>query len=388
MIDILIEFIIAFGRLLINPLLYVAIIMSVFLGYQRVKRERKNFHIRILSGWSEFSGLLIDGIVLSLCVSLLSLAIGLTLPVQLLYMITIVSVLALILFVFHFLSPILYFTLSLLFLLLMDGQNWSFNMLGIQLSGVTLQDGVGVTMSLLAGLLLIAEGMLISRKGAQFASPKYEHTKRGLKAIAFTSKKIWLLPIFLIVPGDAINAYFPYWPQFSLGATEFSLILFPIVIGFRQWSRKTLPVYLYPKLGRSVLLLGELVVIGGLVSYFLPAVGIYVLIIGAISRIGISIVYIARERKDSYAVSPKSSGVMIAAVLPHSPAEKMGLNAGEVIRKVNGVEVHTEQELYEALQINAAHCRLEVLDHQNELRLTQHVVHSKDHHQVGLLLVD
>lgn len=65
----------------------------------------------------------------------------------------------------------------------------------------------------------------------------------------------------------------------------------------------------------------------------------------------------------------------------------MGLIAGEVIKKVNGLEVHTEDELYEALQINAAHCRLEVLDHRNEIRLTQHVVHSDDHHRIGLLLV-
>ncbi len=42
----------------------------------------------------------------------------------------------------------------------------------------------------------------------------------------------------------------------------------------------------------------------------------------------------------------------------------MGLGIGEVIRKVNGVEVHSERQLYEALQINAAHCRLEVLNHQ------------------------
>ena len=78
---------------------------------------------------------------------------------------------------------------------------------------------------------------------------------------------------------------------------------------------------------------------------------------------------------------------MIAAVLPESPAEKMGLQVGEVIKRVNGQEIYTERELYEALQINAAHCRLEVLNHQNEIRLTQHVVHADDHHRIGLILV-
>lgn len=64
----------------------------------------------------------------------------------------------------------------------------------------------------------------------------------------------------------------------------------------------------------------------------------------------------------------------------------MGLVTGEVIKKVNGREVQTERELYEALQVNAAHCKIEVLDHHQELRLTQHVVHSDDHHGIGLLL--
>ena len=48
----------------------------------------------------------------------------------------------------------------------------------------------------------------------------------------------------------------------------------------------------------------------------------------------------------------------------------------------------TENELYEALQLNAAHCRLEVLDRNNELRLTQHVIYSNDHYRIGLLLAE
>lgn len=65
----------------------------------------------------------------------------------------------------------------------------------------------------------------------------------------------------------------------------------------------------------------------------------------------------------------------------------MGLVAGEIIKRVNGQDVFTEEDLYKALQINAAHCRLEVLDHSGELRLAQHVVHRDDNHKIGLLVV-
>ena len=243
------------------------------------------------------------------------------------------------------------------------------------------------TVPLIAGMLLMAEGMLIRRQGALFASPILEKTKRGLPGIAYFSKKLWLLPIVFIIPGNAIDTSFPWWPQFTLGSEQFSVVLFPLVIGFQQMVRRTMPLYLYPKLGRAVILLSEIVLIGALAAYFEPLIGVVIVGIGMIARLCISIYYKRLERKDSYVVVRSSRGAMIAAVLPDSPAEKMGLLAGEIIKRVNGQEIHTEDELYEALQINAAHCRLEVLDHRNEIRLTQHVVHGDDHHRIGLLLV-
>ena len=387
--EILIEFAKAIGRLFLNPIFYIAIIMAIYLGYRRVKRERKFFHIRILWGWSETIGLLKEGLLISFCISILSIGFGLTLPVQFLYVATIISFIALMIYVFHLLSPIIIFTISLGALFLLDYLNLSYNFVGLNFQGVNIGvDGLAVSAAILAGLLLVAEGLLIRKYGAQYASPIVENSKRGMKAVAFLSKKIWVLPIFFVIPGNAIEAYLPWWPQISLGSTQFSLILFPMIIGFQQMTRHTLPVYLYPKLGRTVMTLGELVIIGGLVAYFVPMVGYAMLVVALLSRVGISIRYITRDQKDVYAVSAKSSGVMIAGVLPKSPAEKMGLDVGEIIRKVNGVEVHSERQLYEALQINAAHCRLEVLNHQNEVRLTQHVVYHGDHHRIGLLVAE
>lgn len=386
--DILIEIAIAIGRMFINPVFYIVILMAIFLGYRRVKRERKFFHIRILWGWSEANGLIKEGLLISLVISLISIVFGLTVPMQFLYVVMVASFIALVVYIFHFLSPIVLFAVSLIALMVMNTQEWSFNLYGLTFNGVEVNEGAAVTVAILAGLLLVAEGLLIRKNGAKYASPIIENSKRGLKAVAFLSKKVWILPIFFIIPGEAIPAYFPWWPQFSLGANHFSLVLFPVIIGFQQMTRHTLPVYLYPRLGRTVLILGELVIIGGLVGYFEPIVGLVMLIVGAIARAIISIRFAMREQKDVYAVSAKSNGVMIAGVLPNSPAEKMGLGVGEIIRKVNGVEVHSERQLYEALQINAAHCRLEVLNHQNEVRLTQHVVHSGEHHRIGLLIAE
>ena len=385
--EILLEVARAIGRFFTNPLFYIAVMIAIYLGYRRVKRERKFFHIRILWGWSETVSLFKEGLILSLCISVISLIFGLTLPDQFLMVVTTVTCLGLVVYFFHILSPIFIFTVSLGILMILNVFSLSFEFLNFTIMGVNVLEGAAVTVTIVAGLLLVAEGLLISKYGAKYASPIMEKSKRGLKAVAFLSKKIWILPIFFIIPGDALQAL-QWWPIFQIGSKEFSIICFPIIIGFQQLARHTLPIYLYPQLGKAVRILGEFVLIGGIVSYFEPIIGIIVLLLGTLARFVITFLYGKREQKDVYAVSAKSKGVMIAAILPNSPAHKMGLLVGELIRKVNGIEVHSERELYEALQINAAHCRLEVLNHHNEVRLKQHVVHNGDHFRIGILVVE
>lgn len=384
---ILIEILKSIGRFLVNPLVYVAILSAIFLGYRRVKRERKFFNTRILGGWSELSNMLIMGFILSLIISLFSIVVGLVVHLELLTVIFLASLVGMLLFMYHFLSPVIVMTIAFGVVVWMQWADWSYDILGLEFTSSNVADGLTVTAPVLAGLLLMAEGILIRRYGAEFASPIVETTKRGLKGVGYYSKQLWLLPVFIIIPGDAIQDYAPYWPQFKLGAEQFSIVLFPFVIGFQQMVRRKLPMYVYPRIGRNIVFVGELVLLIGLAAYFMPVLGAAALVLGTVSRVIIGIYYKRTEDRDTYAVLRSEKGVIIAAVLPNSPAEKMGLIAGEIIKCINGQNVYTEDDLYEALQINAAHCRLEVIDHNGELRLTQHVVHRDDNHKIGLLLV-
>lgn len=383
-IEILMEVLRAIGRFFINPLLYIAIIMSIFLGYRRVKRERKHFHIRLLEGWSEFANLTRFALV-SIVVSLMILALGLTVPVAFLFALTVISFVLTIIYFYHFLSPIVTFTLAFAVIVAMQYYNTTFTVLDWTIEGNTYTDGFAVSVTAIVAFLLIVEGMLIQREGEQFASPYKEKTKRGLQSAAYLTKRIALFPILFLVPGTVIDTYLPWWPQITLGETGLSLVLFPVVIGFQQKARKTLPHYLFPQLGAHIKKLGIVTSAVAVGAYFEPLVAIIGLPVMLLIRLLISFVVTQKEKSHLYAASPSEQGVKIIAVLPNSPAEKMGLQAGEVIKRVNGQLVKTEKELYEALQINAAHCRLEVIDHHNELRLTQYVVHYNDNHKIGVI---
>ena len=102
-VEILLELLRAIGRFFINPVFYIAIIFAIFLGYRRVKRERKSFNIRILSGWSELKNSLLAGLTVSLILSLITIAVGLTMTPEFLLVLMASTVLGLALYTFHLL---------------------------------------------------------------------------------------------------------------------------------------------------------------------------------------------------------------------------------------------------------------------------------------------
>ena len=371
------------GKLFLNPLVYITVVFAVLLGYVRVKRERRSFRTRILWGWTEVKRLVADTWLFALILSVISIAAGLTVTMDWIVAFSVASILLVVLYVYQIGSPIFAAALAILAM----GLGYSFSFVGFDWNPADNWMSVAVSVGILIGAVVFVEGWMIRKEGARSASPILEKSSRGMNAAVYLSKRLWMLPVLVLVPGDVISTYAPYWPQITIGQNAFGLVLLPVVIGFAQKARRTLPVYFYPIVGKAVMVVGVSVVVIALIGIWMPIFGVISLAVGVISRLGVWLYFSMKERQGSYAVSPHNLGVMIAGVLPDSPADKMGLVVGECIRKVNGLSVTNERDLYEAIQINAAHCRLEVLDHQGEVRLRQHVIYRHDHHRLGLLVV-
>ncbi|MCG3017805.1 hypothetical protein KZ288_29165, partial [Escherichia coli] len=69
--EVVIEILKGAGKLFIHPLTYLFLLVSFFVGLARVKRERKNFHVRVFDFILEakylfFPGIII-GVILSIC---------------------------------------------------------------------------------------------------------------------------------------------------------------------------------------------------------------------------------------------------------------------------------------------------------------------------------
>lgn len=378
----------AIGKFFVNPVLYIALLAAVLLGYYRVKKERKIFRIRIVYGLTEFKRLIKDAWLYALVLSVLFAGIGLVVPLDWLIALSIVSILLMVTTFYQAGSFIYLATAAVGLSWLFYANEWTLNFGLVKFEGTEFSYQWLIPVVLIAGALVFVEGKIIDKAAAQAGSPRLHKSGRGLKAAAYISKRLWLLPILLVVPGSLLDSYAPYWPQLPIGESNFSLILFPVVFGFIGRSQRTLPVYLYPLISKAVTTLGISIIVVGLGALIWQPLAVVALVGGVIGRMAIAVHFALKERSGNYAVTPQPQGVMIVDVLPGSPADKMGLLRGEVIRKVNGIAISNESELYEAIQVNAAHCRLEVLDHNLEVRLRQHVIFRHDHHRLGLLVVN
>lgn len=240
---------------------------------------------------------------------------------------------------------------------------------------------------ILLALLLISEGILISRNASKGSSPKLVKSKRGQNVGAHEVKRLWLLPVFLLIPGDVLTLPFEWWPVFHIGAESYSLLLVPFAVGFNQQIQGMLPKQSIQLHGRKVITLGIVTLILSVIGYWYPLISIGVAALAIIGRELISLMQRLKDDNLPFYFSKKNNGLMIIGIIPESPADKMGLQVGELISKLNGVTIRDEQIFYEALQKNRAHCKLEVLDINGEVRFVQRALYEGDHYELGILFV-
>ena len=179
-----------------------------------------------------------------------------------------------------------------------------------------------------------------------------------------------------------------WWPVFNMGEQiTVTPIFVPFVFGYSQLVQSALPSQAIKESGAKVIGLGIFILAVAIGSVWLPLLSI---VAAALAILGREMLYYsdrAAKTSTSFYFTNKDNGVFILGVIPASPADKMGLQVGEVITKVNGKQVRSESELYEALQTNRAHCKLEVLDTNGEVRLVQKAVYEGEHHELGILFV-
>ncbi len=373
------------GELFLHPIFYVGFILTYILGSMRVKQERKLFHVRVEDPMIEMKEYIVPSLVWGIMLSIITGLLGLTVPFDFILIVGILMLLISVTMQIRFLSPA--YTVGLAFLVIYILYGMGFEGF-LNNNYLVFEQAIYPSIAVLTGLLLITEGFLIRKRGAIQVSPSVEKGKRGLFIGAQRTKRVWLVPVLLFIPNGVLNVSGDFWPIFTFGGTDWSPILVPFFIGFSFKAKSNLMSHVAARLGNHVTVLGFIVLVLGVAGKWYPIVSLAAVIVAIIGREIIQFVNKNTENQSNAFFTSGKNGLMILGVLPESPAERMGLKAGERLTKVNGQMVYNSDQLYEALQINRAHCKLEVYDINEQIRLVQNALYEGDHHELGILTVD
>ncbi|MFS0655213.1 PDZ domain-containing protein [Bacillus sp. 179-C3.3 HS] len=371
----------AIGLFLIHPLFYFMIIMSLLYGYIRVKRERKAFQTRIEDVYDELKFTYSKGWVLGIFLSVVLVGLGIALPPGLIVLMAAMTIVFSLFLKASALSSA--YTLGFSFIAAI-GLTY-FQVSHSWLPQLSLMNASAVI--ILLGLLLMTEGILAYRTAHLRTSPGMVMSARGLLIGQQRANRLWLVPLVLLMPAGELTSSLSWWPVLQVQDQSFSFICIPYIIGFGQRIQGSLPIVSIQITARRILMLGLVVASLGAASIWFEPIAWGAVVIAIVGRAFLSWKQRVNDNAAPFYFSKRNQGLMVLGIIPNTPAEELKLEIGEVITKVNGLEIKTVSEFYEALQMNRALTKLEIIGLNGQTRFEKRASYEGEHHQLGILFV-
>ncbi|WP_211088619.1 S1C family serine protease [Listeria innocua] len=388
--DVFSEILNGIGRLLLQPALYVGIILVIIAGFNRVKWERKSFSISIYSPWLELKNFFGVSLLFGLALSIVTTLIGFSVTIEWIAIFNAVACFLLIVGMFRLSSTA--FTIGITSLIFyfcyyFDVNLSPFTNLEFTYDAIFI-DNFMISMTFLLAILLFVEAFLIQYTSAKNPSPSLRKSKRGKLVGSFQLRKLWFVPLVVFIPGDVFTKIFEWWPVFTIGSESYSLIILPLFIGFQQQVQAQLPEEASKKIAVQVTTLATIIAVAGLIGIVMPVLTLFAFMFAVIGRFWISYRHYRSEQLLPKKFGPQPDGLVVLGARESTPSTRLNLKAGEKITEVNGQKVHNREELYEALNLNRAFCKLKVIDNAGEPRFEQTALYENDSFELGLLLVE
>ncbi|MCH5462203.1 PDZ domain-containing protein [Lactobacillus sp. LC28-10] len=372
--------------LVAQPVWWVGLIREWWTADRRIKQERLTFGSAVYSDKYEVRHFVLLSILFGLISSVISLAVGLTVPTSWWIGYTILALVAIIIG----LGARLPITLLVGSVVLYDWFNHS--SINRQIMAPMKQWGFSVRTVGLAGLVILSAGVLLlfgfwlRRVGGRFASPKIFAQKRGKLIAGYPFNELLVIPTLVFIPGDFISSHLAFWPVLSFGNTSVTPLFLPLLIGLNLTIFKQAPKTAFRKLSKSLLLLGLLILAGGILSIFVKSASLIVLGVAYICYLGCLIRVRWHDRHQSFWFSKVDHGVRVLGIRPDTPAAKMDIQVGDIITECNQLSVHSENSLYEALLSDPTYCHLKVQTPEGDLKVTETAIFDGAPHEIGIVV--
>ncbi|GGM35272.1 membrane protein [Paraliobacillus quinghaiensis] len=369
------------GKFFLNPLVYWFFIITLLASISRIKKERKNFGTKIFDAFEEMRHTWKLSLPFGFILSIIVIGLGITFDIRMIAGIALFSILFSISKKFSWLSVAYTFGFTYIALLFSTELNpylpssWTGEIERYQ----------WVLFTTLMGVFIIFEAIMMLRVQQDETFPELKKGTRGKWIGQHRMKKITLVPFVGLLPAGLITPFADWWPLISIGDAQFGLIIVPIIVGFEHVVRGSLATKATHGLGQSLLILGFLVIGFSIAGYYITIFTLVSVIIAIIGRELLALRFRLRDQNKQAFFTPIANGLSVLGVIPGTPAENIGLVIGEKIIKVNGQTVTSEQEFYEALQLNSAYCKLDIRDIRGEIRFAQRALYQGEHHELGVI---
>lgn len=381
----------AAGHLLLQPFYYIGIILIVLQYRRQIALERKLFHTRLHSIIHESWRMLLWGWICGITASMLMAFIGVSLQMEGIYLLWAISLILLLIRVRYLNVAYSAGILGLLhwivkaFPQLLDQTfgHWLF---------VTLDRLHVPSLLVVVAITHFLEALLLRLQGNRLASPTLVEGKRGKIVGGYQLQSYWPIPLFLLMPVADGSLDLPWTPLFASGldasatSGSWGFIALPVILGFTEFTQSRLPADKIRRSSSMLILYACIILVSAILSYYWS---FFILVASLLTLLlhESLVVYSAwEESRQSPLFVHNEQGLKILAVLPGSSAAELGLQAGEIIHKVNLIAVRTKQELHQAMRVNPAFCRLEVINLAGHSKFVSKAIYAGDHHELGMLL--
>lgn len=391
--------------LLTTPYAYIGLLLTMVFVRRQIQWERKLFHTKLHSYVGGVLRMLIGGLAAGAIASMVMVGFGTVLTPQALIWLWAVA-LVLMLFRLRFLCfayatgvlGVLQAAVSLV------PQGWLASGGGEASNAQSwlspIVDSLAAihipSLLALTAVLHLLEAALVRFQGEALAMPLFLEGKRGKIVGGYRLQGFWPVPLALFVPASVISdtgaahgLSLPWTPLFGSAdpwSGGWTLLAFPMIIGFTEMTKTKLPKHKLRSASALLLVYGGVLLVAAVGAQFVS----WLILPAALIGIALHEALIWKSRFDESSAPPlyvhDGQAMMVLGTLPGSPAAELGIVTGDRLYRVHGKRVTNKAELHDAIRINPAFIKLEIMDQRGEIRFLQRALYAGDHHQLGILL--
>ncbi|MCD2257216.1 PDZ domain-containing protein [Lactobacillus sp. CC-MHH1034] len=363
----------------LNPVTIVGCLTILLISNLRINRERRQFSIAIDANLTETVQFLENSLLVGVFASIASLVLGIFMTAAWVNWYIIIALASILAFSLGFDSLILISVSTLLAQVFSAFGHDILPFFPIRNPVQGHSTASGLYLAALVSLILV---WLLSRIEDLPVDPKIRVSKRGVREVFYRVRTLNVAPLLVTVPGTRFHDLFGFWPIFKLGDHMFTIMILPLVVGLSLQLRQRLPIELkrlrpiYVTSAIVFLVLALVDRLSQLDRIFAVAGVVFAILIWTYRC------YFLRRGQSTLLEMPE--GLRVVAIQKGTPAEKSGLEIGDVILEANDQAVRSEADLYAQIQAKPTFVKFRVKTQTGDIKLAETAIYKDSPHELGL----